>query len=165
MKQKTRTGLRLVLGILLSCTVLVACKKEKGPKGDKGATGNANVIGTDALVVLSADWLEAGNGWTRALSVPEITQEVMDHGLVQVFIRYNTWWPLPDFQGVRQTTFGVDVGEVLLYCANIDNSAAIRPADREFRIVVIAPAQLDAHPDVNWNNYTEVQEALDLKNE
>lgn len=164
MKQKTTKGLRLVLGILLSCTVLVACKKEKGLKGDKGATGNANVIGTDMIVVLSADWQAAGNGWTHELSVPEITQEVMDHGLVQVFIRYTTWWPLPYFQGVRQITFGVDVGEVLLYCSNTDNSEAVRPADREFRIVVIAPSQLDANPDVNWNNYTEVQQALGLKN-
>jgi hypothetical protein len=165
MKKKTTTGIRLVLGVLLCFAVFTACKKEAGPKGDKGAPGNANVIGLDPVTVTADQWLNSDDVWLALLEVPEITQEVMDHGMVQVYVMYNTkWWTLPYIQGIQQTTFAILPGQVMLYRANLSNTPAGQPSDRQYRVVVVAPAQLDAHPDVNWNNYTEVKEALDLEN-
>jgi hypothetical protein len=165
MKKKTITGIRLVLWVLLYCTVFTACKKEAGPKGDTGAPGNSNVIGLDAVTVTADQWLNSGDVWFAYLDVPEITQEVVDHGLVQVYALYNNnWWTLPYMQGIQQTTFAILPAQVMLYRANLSNTPAGQPSDRQYRVVVVAPSQLDAHPDVNWNNYTEVKEALDLEN-
>ena len=60
-----------------------------GPKGDPGADGEDGTdgvanISTSTFFVASTDWTDGGVE-TDTLDVPEITQEVVDNGTVQVF--------------------------------------------------------------------------------
>jgi len=81
------------------------------------------------------------------LSVPEITQEVVDKGVVMVYRRYedNIWTPLPAMRtektedGLYYTTF-VDYewqkGQINIFVTASDLYAGTNPGDMSFRVAI-----------------------------
>jgi hypothetical protein len=164
-----------MLMAFLSCTFLLAsCGKDGavGPQGPQGATGNANVTST-TINIAATDWTfqgPAGNGWydTR-LTVPAITQAVVDKGLVLVY--WNIWaneylslptMPSPpNWSDARQLTPFHYLGGVRIEAVTPDHTRAVRPDAAKFKVIVI-PAGLHKMPKVDWNNYAEVAKAFNL---
>lgn len=133
----------------------------KGDQGPSGNDGNANVIGTNSIDVV---WTLDGSYFTSIITVPAITPDIVDYGLVQVFILYgNEWWSLPDNNGINSTIFGFSDGYVSLINSNSDGSTPAYPSHSTFRIVVISASKKAANPNVNWDNYKEVKIALNLE--
>tara|TARA_R110000868_G_scaffold289130_1_gene549273 strand:+ start:189 stop:761 length:573 start_codon:yes stop_codon:yes gene_type:complete len=152
-----------------------------GPAGTAGVDGNANVS-SSTFTVLSADW--TGTGTKRdTLSVPGITQAVVNTGSVQVFQTSSqvsdslVWAGLPfsyiiglnTQNGTVAATITIqaeyNVGEVYLSVinslgANITGSANF-PGDRQFKVVVIpSSSKIEG---VNLNNYEEVKAVYGIK--
>ncbi len=164
------------LGAVLAMT---ACSKDgapgaQGPQGPRGYAGvngtngydgNANVIGTNSLTTASSLWTASGTGWMYDLTATDITQAVVDKGIVQVFIQYGTeWWSLPDLNGINETLFGYSVGHVKLLNKNSDGSQATNPGGQTFRVVIITASNLAAHPNTDWTKYAVIKPLLNLPN-
>lgn len=151
----------LTVGLLfMGMMTLTACFKE-GPTGPKGEDGNANVIGTNEVTI--SNWTQSGSFWSAGISVPSITQKIVNTGTVQVFAKYGSeWWALPDLNGNNMTYFGYDEGHITLMNSNTDNSTPSHPGSKIFRIVVISSSNLTANPGVDWTDYEQVKKALEL---
>jgi hypothetical protein len=155
--------------ISLAILLVSGCAKDtgvgpRGPQGPQGPAGNANVVGTNSVTV---NWTyDSGmNAYTSQINAGDITQDIVNIGSVQVFIQYGTeWWVLPDIIGVNSTTFGYGVGYVSLINSNSDDSTPAYPTHSTFRVVIISANARIENPDVNWQNYREVKEALHLAN-
>lgn len=105
--------------------------------------------------------------WWRYLvsffSSAEITQDIVDNGIVQVFIQYgNQWWVLPDINGINSTQYGFGVERVQLFNANSDLTQPANPGDKTFRIVIISASNKKANPNLNWGNYNEIKKVYNL---
>jgi hypothetical protein len=46
---------------------------------------------------------------------------------------------------------------------NTDGTTATNPGSGVFRVVIITSSNLTAHPNVDWNDYEQVKQALSLK--
>lgn len=155
------TGLVLTLGLTFT-----SCKKaekgDTGPAGTNGTNGNANVIGTNVVTV--STWAASGSVWESTITFSGITSNVVDKGIVSVFVLYGTsWWALPDLNGKNSTQYGFGIGFVKLLNSNSDGTTPANPGTQTFRIVVVSPSNRIANPNVNWNNYAEVKKVLNLK--
>ena len=131
-----------------------------GAAGSNGADGNANVSSvllTNRSVILT--------GFTQ-FSVPAITQDVVDKGLVLMFFRItgsNSGFFAMPYAEAGQTlalsSYGVG------YVSVKSNFTA---SGLDFRVVIIQGTSLTtfgaAHPNVNLRNYSEVASALHLSN-
>jgi hypothetical protein len=144
--------------------LLYGCGKDGavGPEGPQGPQGNANVLGSNALVI---DWAynSTTNAYTDTIGAQDISQDIVNTGSVEVFYLNNSteWWPLPDTYGSTVTTYGFGVGYVSLQSTTYDQTLPNPPST--LRIVIISSAERMAHPNVNWKNYEEAKAALKLK--
>jgi hypothetical protein len=161
---KTRIYLAAVVSAAMF--MLNGCVKDayigpQGPQGSPGQDGNANVIGTNPVTV---GWTLDGSVYTSYLNVPDITQDIVNRGTVEVFIKYGgEWWVLPDVIGINSTTYGFGVGYVSLVNSNADGSVPAYPSASTFRVVVISASYRIANPNTNWTNYEEVKTVLKLQ--
>ena len=78
---------------LLLCVALVAfgcAKGDTGPTGPKGATGSANVIYSDwySPATWAAETLFGIAQRTYTMTATSLTQEIIDRGVVQVYMRF-----------------------------------------------------------------------------
>jgi hypothetical protein len=152
--------MKKLLFIAIAALSLTACTKE-GKQGVPGTNGNANVLATNEFTTNS--WVQNGATWGLALSAPDITQDIVNKGIVQAFIKYgNEWWALPDQNGKNQTSFGFSVGVVSFMNQNVDGTTPANPGSMTFRVVIISASQIAANPNVNWKDFKQVQNVLDL---
>src|SRR5690554_1842358 len=133
-----------------------ACTKEGdiGPQGEKGEPGidgvdgqdgNANVIGTNSLVV--SGWYASGSSWFADLSAPGISQDIVNTGLVQVFRQYGSqWWALPDVNADKIMQFGYSVGSISLMYSSVTGSTVSNPGAVNIRVVIISSSNLKENP-------------------
>jgi hypothetical protein len=152
--------MKKLLFIAIAALSLTACTKE-GKQGEPGKDGNANVLATNEFT--SSDWVANGSTWSLSLSAADITQDVVNRGIVQAFIKYgNEWWALPDQNAKNQTSYGYSVGIVSFLNQNVDGTTPANPGAKTFRIVIITASQIAANPNVNWKDYKQVAKALNL---
>lgn len=173
--------------------LFAACTPEDGKEGDvgpvgpegqigpKGDDGNANV-NSFTFSVASTDWT---GGATKAdtVSLPAISQAVVDGGIVQIYQTTTpgtpSWGVLPySYIIVLNTGTGnvaaevtiqaeYGVGEIYLSAinsigANITGSANF-PGDRTFKVVIIPPSS--KIEGVNHENYKEVEMVYGIKDQ
>lgn len=163
------------MAILSIAMMVFGCSKDgatgatgaMGTNGTNGTNGNANVIGTTNVITTSASWTSQGSGtfWKTTLQIPEITQAVVDKGIVSVFQNYNggIWDALPYTYNNRQWNYGFFLGGVNILCVSNNGTAINNPDAQTFRVVIISASNKMANPNTNWNNYEEVKNALNLK--
>lgn len=152
-----------------------------GPAGAKGDTGVANVIYSDWLdvppfVVDTATNPDDGQldtlGLISGLDAPKLTADILNKGLVKVYINLNTAAdpviaPLPyvDNSFINIRYIGV-TGGILLF-SNVDASTDTDKNGNKFNQYryVLIPGGVAARSasGVNWNNYKSVQQYLGLK--
>jgi hypothetical protein len=168
--------------ILLSIAMFVfGCSKdgETGPAGPAGANGingtngtngtngNANVSGSPIFTFTSQSWTTPNGGiswYARLTGATVITQNIVDRGIVSVFLLQGSQWvPLP-FTFFNQNFFyGFEVGTIEFVVYGTDASVIPNPSNVTIRYVVISPSNRLSHPNTDWNNYEEVKQVLKLK--
>lgn len=161
--------------MLLAAGVIIfsGCTKTgpPGPQGVQGAQGpqgNANVIGSDPFTVSA--WSKDGNMYYADFTSSDITKNIVEYGVVSIFKLYDLgrgeeWSPLPDVNGNVSTVFNFFTNGFSIYVQNTDGSLTSFPGNVTFRMVVIAPAFKQAHPNTDWRNYKQVMEVLNEKTE
>lgn len=146
--------MKKLLLLLFAGTLLFAtgCVKE-GPQGPVGPTGNANVIGENPFTVTT--WTATGNGWMATFSDPNLTTDVYNYGSFEVYKYYTSGWTnLPDQNGLTSTVFNFRPGYFDIYVYDIDGGTTAYPGTLQFRAVVIPSSYRQAHPSVNYKDYT-----------
>lgn len=133
-------GIYLIIPFLLfafnSCTKHVA-----GPKGEPGIDGKkGNLKKTERTITVSASsWVSTG-WYNTKVYCPEITNDVLKKGDVEVYMKIGTqWWSLP--YGVEDIFMRQSIEFEYLnleYC-KIHGVPPTPPGDRTFRIVTFSP--------------------------
>jgi len=159
--------------ILLMALAIGSCTKRgpqgptgpQGPQGVQGQQGNANVQG--GQVTVNFNWDAATSYGTADIDYDAITQSIVDNGAVLVFMSNGNggWISLPytDYSGTGVSIsyyFVYAVGTVRIYFSEQDLNNTYMPASATFKVVAVAPAQKQAHPNTNWKNYDEVMAAM-----
>lgn len=155
----------LLIAIAGSLLIFNSCKKgDRGPAGPVGPQGNANVIGTNSFTVGSSSsnaWDYNSGTFYATFNNSGITQDIVDHGSVEIFKLYpNGWTNLPDIDGNVITVFNFDVNTFTISVLTTDGSIPNNPGSVTFRAVIISASQKAAHPNTNWKNYNEAMAAL-----
>lgn len=141
-----------VLGIILFSS---GCNKEKlkGPQGDPGPQGapgvsgtdgkNAEVVSTGEIVVQASQWITQDSlQWRAVINSTMITQEVVERGSVQVFIKQdNIWHVLPLIEHTTFLTFGYEVGRVHLIIEDSHGSKPHFPETATYKLTIISDAE------------------------
>ena len=135
-----------------------------GTNGVNGINGNANVIGTNSIIVSSWTSNASGNFWYTTLSAVGITQALVDKGIISVFMGDNNggWFTLPYTNGNISWNYGFGLGFVNIYKTNTNFNAMANPGSQTFRVVIISASNKMANPTTNWNDYKQVKKALKL---
>lgn len=131
---------------------------QKGIDGIDGIDGNANVIGSNSVSVVSSDWTLSSNYYSTSFTLPAITQEVVDKGVVMVYEKLGTsWQAMPYSLDIESRDFTFNVGTVKIWAHNSDFSAPTNPSAQTYRIIAISASNLITHPNVDFKNYIEVK--------
>jgi hypothetical protein len=159
--------IKAITAILLIAITITNCKKgDTGPAGKDGVNGNANVVSSS---VTSSNWAFVSPAWEMTLTYPAITQNILDKGAVLVYVQSGsnyyqlpyTFYPANTYS--RSYTFVHYIGGLKVFVTDSDLTQPTNPGSLTFKVVVIAASQRLANPNINWKNYTEVKEALNLK--
>lgn len=143
---KKFTGRRGLLLILMFCVALApGCKKKEiqGPKGEPGTPGgggNTGISTSEIVTIGTSQWLPNGDSsaWEYTLVSDLVTQEVMDKGVVKVYVkRGSSWTELPNTQGDLFTQFSFKTGSITLTFMDIHGGLPSRPATTDYRILTI----------------------------
>jgi len=146
---------RILLALMMTAA-LSACEK-----GEKGDPGNANVIGTNAATYYPSDWIQTTSGtWLLDIAAPDITQDVVDYGLVMVYIKANanTWTALPATIDGTEILFSISPATITVEMNNSTPVGALT-----FRAVIVPSNARKANPGVNWYNYEEVKKLQGIR--
>lgn len=171
MKTSTINTKKVIATLFVACTLIItSCKKgDTGPAGDKGATGstgNANVVSSS---LTASAWSYVSPSWEMTFTYPAITQNILDRGAVLVYVQQGlNYYQLPYTTYLSSTysrtyNFVHYIGGMKVSLTDSDLTQPNNPGSLTFKVVVIAASQRMAHPNVNWKNYNEVKQVLDLK--
>lgn len=156
--------------LMSSCTTV---EGPPGPPGPPGRDGNAEVYSIN-YIVEDENWYDVGvqgeDDYFLAadLDVPEITQDIVDDGLVLVYYRVDNqspWIALPytfishNPQYVEKLDFIYDLAYVGLQSQATDRNAT--PYAGTFRVIVASAIPINKRA-VNYQNYDEVADWLQL---
>jgi hypothetical protein len=154
-----------LLCVSISC---ISCEKEtvQGPKGDPGTPGgggNAGITASDVFTVSTTQWQTTVDSsyWKFSIFSGLITQEVLDKGVLKVFVQRGTfWWELPYTEGDLFTQCGFELGQANLFFTDIHGGLPDRPVTSAYRVIAISAVARAKNPDVNWSNYSEISKLL-----
>ncbi|MCZ8197810.1 MAG: hypothetical protein O9267_09400 [Flavobacterium sp.] len=108
-------ALKTILTITIISLFATSCSKpEDGAVGPQGETGTANVIYNNWTLT---NFNQNGTLWVTGITAPKITQDVIDKGLVLVYMKNTSVTPnqiiqLNFSQGSQFVTFNIEVGLV-----------------------------------------------------
>lgn len=166
--------------VFLTATIMIAgCTKEglDGKDGINGVNGNANVISSNTITL--SNWsTDYNNGiefeFSSIVTWESITQEIRDRGLVMVYMQADTgyFYALPitftyDDSYSNSFNYFIEVGSITIELIGYDNYGSPNAYDLngEFsiRIVVIPANVMASSPNIDWNNYNEVNAMLSIE--
>ncbi len=163
----------LILVIFLTGTILLSCAKDgatgpQGPQGPAGSNGtngtngNANVIGKSSSMV-SFTYSASKNAYDATISVPEITQEIVDKGIVLCYekVASNQWMPWNANIGTTYYIYNFKLGEVILEYRNTAGTTN-NEGNKEMRIVIIPSTQVHKLP-ADLSDITNVTKSIGLE--
>jgi hypothetical protein len=147
---------------ILPFMFLLSCEKQ----GPQGPQGNANV---QSLTYQVTEWNFNNPAYYADISVPFVTADIISSGAVLVYAEVGTnifsQVPLTFYLSDQySTTIEVShsIGKVRLFWVDSDLTQPLQPGAMNFKIVVIASALLQKHPDTDLSNYQEVKEQFQI---
>lgn len=174
MKTTLKTSLIALLAV--SALTFTGCKKAKdgetGPAGTNGMDGNANVTATTYSV---STWTYSSPAWSANLAVPALDPDNINTAAVMVYFGSgtNTWTAAPNTyynsSGNYFSGFVTSVGNVKVTWIYNGVGSGDDPNDffgtttTAIKVVVIPPAGLASHPDVDLKNYESVKHEFSLR--
>ena len=164
---KTKT----IIAICLMALTLGSCKKEAGPKGDTGATGAQGATGPAAKTFNFSLTFDAGETFESYDGITGFKAgDIVMTYLYWENVGQEAYWAQLPIQFSNQVniipTFGEKTGKIYintLKADGTDGSPWQSSISLDFKAVLITVAQQMAHPNVNWEDYNEVKQALDIK--
>lgn len=186
--KKLLTG---ITAILFSTMILTSCTKEgpagpagatgpvgptgaTGPAGPTGQTGNANVrSNTITLLPNNWSWNNASNNSYSDITWSAITSDVFNYGFVYAFIKstnngQDIWIPLPKIEPLTPTVWNkydiayISLGGLRIRYAWSDNRNSPPTTTNTFKLVAVSGTAKAANPNVNWQDWNQVKEALHI---
>lgn len=164
----------LLLFTVLSTIVLLGCKGDQGADGLPGVNGidgkdgNANVQ-SRIITVYPTEWVGDYDGYYAEVSVPTITQNIHNTGVVLCYLKLGDYYmamPFSYYSGEGYNilySFMHAVGKVE-FAYQDDDGYTFQPTQNVvFKVVTIASSELQGKANVNFENYDEVAEAFGLK--
>lgn len=150
---------KLLLAIGIIAATFSACSKgdtgATGPAGANGANGVAN-ISSNIYSITPGDWSNPQSGeYVVNISDNSIASANTDGIEVFVSTNGNLWLGLPSTNLLvngDQMEFAYENGQITL--AYLNSSAPTSTLN--LKVVVIPPAELNLHPNTNWNDYSQV---------
>ena len=154
-----------------------ACQKEgpvgpQGPEGPTGRDGNDNVS-SFYYTIFENEWEEFGDpgvgfGYIAGMDFPEITEDILNHGAVLVYLyQEGSLYSLPTTfvnpgDGGYLTTIWttLQLGQVLVTFQDSDG-LTVNPGDQEFKVVIIEGG-IVIPESLNLKNFNEVKEFFNL---
>jgi len=177
MKKSLNAGLFMLL--MSTALLFNGCSKDgadgapgaQGPQGAPGANGVANIISHTYTV---STWNNNSSIWYQDLNFPEITPSNINTASVQVYFGNvaDNWEAVP-FTVVNSS--GNYFMSDITYIGGVEiqweyngvglgsNPNSLYSATSQFKVVVIPPALIQQHPDVNLKDYSAVKRAFNLK--
>lgn len=156
--------------LIAACSLLIfgACKKtsEPGPTGPAGATGNANV---KSELDTAFTWTYGSTSYGAAITVSNITQDIVDNGAVLVYMKVGTdWQPLPytffnTSAWASLYSFSYSLSTVNLKMANSDLFPHTNPGTKYFKTVCIASGVKKLPADIKFWTYEKVKKEFQLE--
>ena len=153
------------IGIALVCGffALTSCTKE-GPQGPQGPQGPPGVVNVEdiSFTVNPRDWQTASStDLFVQVSVPDITQDIVDNGMVVVYLENNGFevaLPSTSYSGNFSYTFQPSyiAGELDIDLVANQNIAT-PTTSYDFKIVIVSAQVRLANPNINWRDYNEVK--------
>jgi hypothetical protein len=150
---------RLFMGIAIIAATFSACSKgdtgAAGPQGPAGTNGVAN-ISSNIYSITPGSWSNPKTGEYAVKFTDNAISNANTDG-IEVFISTdgNTWLGLPITNSLvngDQMAYIYENGQITL--VYLYSSAPANTVD--LKVVVIPPAQLNLHPNTNWNDYSQV---------
>jgi hypothetical protein len=159
--------IKIVAACLVTATLFTNCKKgDTGPAGADGTNGNANVK-SQTSTHLNWTFNNATLAFETNISVPAITQDIVDRGAVLVYVQDGgTSSQMPFASQINLTDvvffdFVYSVGNVKVMISNSDLDNSIVPQSTlRFKIVAMSASARAAHP--NLNEYKDIQSVYHL---
>ena len=179
----------LFFGLLACLTVFAGCKGDQGDPGPAGVAGPAGPVGPagpagpagnnsiqDTVITLTdTDWIASANDWVaRLVSVPIITQGIVDNGLVVAYlstselpiISSNSWLALPfsisRTTGTNSWSYGIQPGSITIRENSTDGN--LYRLNCEIRVVVVpGPGMMGFDAPIDWTDYNQVAAYFNLE--
>lgn len=156
-----RTTMKTILALcLVAGAILTGCKKgdkgdigpqgPAGTNGTNGTNGNANVVGQTFTVTA---WTQSSPSYYTNISVPSITQLIVDKGAVLVYMSNGSggWTQLPLTYPVTATySKNYEVvhylGGFTIWVTDSDLTQAVNPGTKVFKVIIIEGIRIKSMP-------------------
>lgn len=141
-----------------------------GPQGEQGIAGTDGINGNANVQVLTLD-MSTESGTFDDISVPELTQDVIDNDAVLGYIKRGPrWFPLPAVADIIPFSVSVTISEGLYSLDYVDKatggSYSISAGDIDLlKIVIIEASNSSKNGNNSVNAYNELLNAgVDIAN-
>jgi len=163
---------KLIFMFLVACIAIAGCAKDgdtgpQGPQGAPGQNGNANVK-SQTFTVVSADWVYTAPSYGVDIVDNDITQAIVDDGIVMVFMSNGSggWTALP-FTVYPSNLYGSTfvpvhyLNGVTIWKTDSDLTQPVNPGTQTFKVIAVKAQFKLANPHINWLDYEQVQKVID----
>lgn len=154
---KTSIKFLLTSTLIASMLMLNGCSGSDGEVGPKGDTGTANVIYSGWI---STPFSGSGSTYTASLSVPKLTQEMLDKADIRVYwSEGGRVLTLPYAQTLSGTSYTV---HQRFYLGRIDFVANYSISTQSFRYVIIPGGESARKKSLSQMSYEEVKSLYNM---
>lgn len=153
---------KLTILLLLGILTMGACRKEITQ------VKQVNQAFSAVYNIKASDWTTSDDGisYSTSFDVPELSNAIFDHGAVIVYLSFNDniYEALPEvFDGIAYGAIH-SPGAVTVDLHAVDGSAITAPGGEIYaKVVLIDAQQLSLHPNVDLQNFQEVQQTFHVK--
>lgn len=146
---------------LIGLLLFTNCKKDTGPKGDTGLAEPAGSSGIKSdqvytFTTTTSSWNAINwryNYLETTFSITAITNAVLTTGDVHVYVSDNSgtsWTALPYSFITNQYSYILKSGQLLIDITMTNGNLPTAPGTQMYKVVVIPPAFVKDHPDINY---------------
>ena len=163
--------IKTLIAICVMAVTFTNCKKgDTGPAGKDGSNGNANV---QSVTLNANSWTwDNVDKWSYVTfsNVSILTNDVVNGGAVMLYEGSSgAYIALPYTIGIGLssnqtlvTNFSYATNSIFIW-KSLSDGANASPNPEQYKLVCIPKSAKMANPNVNWENYSEVKQILNLK--
>lgn len=163
--------IKTLIAICLMAVTFTNCKKgDTGPAGKDGTNGNANVQSV-TLNANSWTWDNTNQySYVTFSNISILTSEVVNDGAVMLYegnsgaytaLPYTIGIGMPSNQTlISRYTYAINS---IIITVELSDGLNPTPSPKQYKLVCIPKSAKMTNPNVNWENYSEVKQVLNLK--